>query len=99
MDEGLFAILLVFILLLFIFNNNIANFTNKTLHNNDISFNFQKVYISYLAFIILSLVLIIGMASGTKTKQKFKNVSSGFEKARTKDDDRPHPMFDIDTYW
>jgi hypothetical protein len=46
------------------------------------------------------ITLFLGMLGGNKIgKQKYGNVSDGFEKVRPKDLDRPNPLFDIDTYW
>jgi TRAP-type C4-dicarboxylate transport system permease large subunit len=99
MNEVLFGLLLLFSILIYATKSYISTNLNKILEVNNYHFKIKKIYISYFAFILLIIILIIGMASGTKTKKTFKNVSSGFEKVRAKDDGKPHPMFDIDTYW
>ncbi len=99
MNEVLFSVLLIVGLLLYVTRDHITNKLNKILLDNSCTFIFKKRYVSYLSFIIISTILIIGMLYGTKTKQTFKNVSQGFEKIKNKDDGKPHPLFDIDTYW
>ena len=99
MNEALFGLLLLSSILIYVTRSYTATKLNNILEVNNSHFKIKKIYISYFAFILLIIILIIGMASGTKTKKTFKNVSSGFEKVRAKDDGRPNPMFDIDTYW
>ena len=99
MNEALFGLLLLSSILIYATRSYATTNLNKILEVNNYHFKIKKVYISYFAFILLIIMLIISMILGTKTKKTFKNVSFGFEKVRTKDDGKPHPMFDIDTYW
>ncbi len=98
MSETQFLVILIILGIIYGFENKVTAFLNKKFFKNS-DFKLNSVYMSYILALILALTLVFGMLLGTKTKKTFKNVSQGFEKIRAKDDGRPHPMFDIDTYW
>ncbi len=99
MSESLFGVVLIVLGIIYGLKDYVTNLINEELEKNDSSFKLKSEYVSYLLFIVLAVTLVFGMMLGTKTKTTFDNVSSGFEKVRAKDDGRPHPLFDIDTYW
>ncbi len=98
MSESQFLLILLILGLIYGFENKITSYINKKFFE-DIDFKLNSKYLSYILALILALTLVFGMLLGTKTKKTFSNVSQGFEKARSPGEDRPHPLFDIDTYW
>ncbi|MCK5111805.1 MAG: hypothetical protein KAQ94_09825 [Arcobacteraceae bacterium] len=99
MNESFFLVVLIILMIIYVLKHYITKLINHNIFTEEEGFKLKSKYISYFLFFILSATLIIGMLLGTKTKKTYKNVSEGFEKVRTKDDGRPSPMFDIDTYW
>ncbi len=99
MSETNFAFILLLLSLAYGFKSKITKIINQIFFKNYDNFELKSKYISYLLFIILIFVLVFGMMLGTKTEKTYGNVSEGFKKVRTKGEDRPNPLFDIDTYW
>ena len=92
MTKSLFGLSLLILGLAYIFRANIAIFIYQT-----IGIRVKKVYISYILFAFLVVVLVLGMLIGSKVQTQYSNVSEGMKKIKPKN--RPHPWFDIDTYF
>ncbi|MEA3553192.1 MAG: hypothetical protein U9R39_02185 [Campylobacterota bacterium] len=88
-----FSISLLVILVVLLLRFKIVNFINK---NFDV--DFQSEWIVYFLTIIFIMVIAMGMLLDD-TKNKYGQVSEGFKNLKPKQEDRPNPMFDINTYW
>ncbi|MEA3498130.1 MAG: hypothetical protein U9R16_03625 [Campylobacterota bacterium] len=88
-----FIISIAILLIIFILRFKITNFINESFN-----FNFQSEWIVYILTIIFIIVIAMGMLMDD-TKKKYGEVSEGFKNLKPKQDDRPNPMFDINTYW
>jgi len=98
--NGNFALALITLGLLYILREQISMLINNIFFENYENIKFKSIYLSYLLFFLLSITLVAGMMMGKKIVRKnFGNVSDGFKKLKPSDKDRPHPWFDIDTYW
>lgn len=99
MNESLFGILLVVLGVTYGLKDTIVNLLNKLFFTQKDGFKIQSLHITYILMFILALVLAVGMTMGQEVQRKtYGNVSDGFEKMRNPDD-KPNPLFDIDTYW
>ncbi len=104
MSEGLFVIVVVVLLAMYITRDGIINFINTVFLSEERGIQINDVGFNYLLVFIGAITLVMGMLIGKDThKEKYGNISEGFEKHRSKasgkDEDRPSPMFDINTYW
>ena len=97
MSEIQFFLALATIATIYTFDKKIVLFINIHLAKNNFKVKFHKEYISYLLAILLIIVLILGVLTGSNNKKQFGNVEDGFERITPKD--KPHPLFDIDTYF
>ncbi len=92
-----FALILLLLGLTYGFKDLIAEFINEKVFEDHIDFKIESKFISYLLFAAAIFALIFGMLVGSTTKEKFGHVDTGIQHLNKKD--RPHPWFDIDTYW
>jgi uncharacterized membrane protein YhaH (DUF805 family) len=95
MTETSFALSLIILLLIFLMRFKITEFLNENLKVN---FKFQSEWVVYFITITFMVVVIVGMLLDD-TKNKYGEVSEGFKNLKPKQDTRPNPLFDINTYW
>jgi Na+-driven multidrug efflux pump len=92
MTKGTFILSVLFIGFMYIYRGSIAKMFLS------IGLEIKQVYISYFLFIALMVVLVFGMLTTSTVHQDYSNVTQGMEKLQ-KQNERPNPWFDIDTYW
>ena len=97
MSELQFLASLILLGITYVFRGKIIRYINIHLAMNHIKFKLNNKYLIYFLSFLFALVLILGMVTGTKVHKTYGNVKDGFEKISPKD--KPHPWFDIDTYW
>jgi hypothetical protein len=93
MTNWQFGSTLILLGLLYGFNKQIIDLLNEKL---SFDFKFKTTHLNYVLFVILTITIIIGMKGGTKNHI---NVSKGVKNLNPSGNSRPHPLFDIDTYW
>jgi len=96
MDASLFFTLLFVIILGYTYNHVLAKFLANITQMHHIS----KTHINQILTVILITVVLIAGFAPTGTKKKFSSISSNYENIRTPtQNQRPNPLFDINTYW
>ncbi len=99
MNESLFGILLVVLGVTYGFRNKITTLLNKLIFTQDDEFKLERQHLTYFLMFLFAIVLALGMTMGKDVQRKtYGNISDGFEKVRNPDD-KPNPLFDINTYW
>ena len=96
MSSSTFFILLLLIAIGYYFNNKIV----KLIHKSKNLLFITKTHINYLLLLTLLIVVLIGALTSTRQKSKYSSISKNYENIRTPEAQRrPHPLFDINTYW
>jgi len=94
MNLYLFSILIFLLLIKLFFKKEILNY----LHGFGLTELNQK-YITNILILLLILVILIGLFNPGATREKFKQISKAYQEMRTPEkQQRPNPMFDVDTY-
>ena len=88
-----FSISIAIILAIFLLRFKITTFINESF-----DFKFQSEWIVYILSIVFIIIISMGMLMD-ETKDKYSDVSEGFKNLKPKQDDKPNPVFDINTYW
>jgi hypothetical protein len=99
MNNTQFVLILLILAIIYSLKDYITDKINQYIFPNTKKIHFKSIYLSYILFFILLISLVLGMQNSQQTVKKYSNVSDGFKKIRSKDKDRPNPLFDIDTYW
>jgi len=97
MSDIQFGFALVISVIIYNFKTQIILFLNILLERYNISLRLKDELFNYLLAVVLALVLGFGMLSGVK--QKGGDVTDGFDNMQGFGNNRPNPLFDIDTYW
>jgi len=90
-----FLLSLSILVIIFIMRKEIVAIIN-TKFNLKIETEIIVYIISFLFIIIIGVAMLMD-----GTKDKYSHIGAGIENLGPKDDEssRPHPMFDINTYW
>jgi len=91
MTGTLFVLSLVFLLIIFFIRHKIVNVINS---NFELENKIQSEWIVYILTILFIAVISAGMLLDN-TKEKYANISDGFEKIRSKNVEQPMRFFDI----
>ena len=91
MTGSLFTFSLLFLLTIFFLRHKIVNFINSSF---ELEYKIQSEWIVYILTILFIVVISAGMLLDN-TKEKYANISDGFEKIRSKNDEQPMRFFDI----
>ena len=95
MSASLFFTLIILIILGYVYNHILVNFINNIKALKSIT----KTHINQILTVILvTIILIAGFAPSNN--KKFSSISQNYENIRTPAaNNRPSPIFDINTYW
>ena len=89
-----FLLSLTILLIIFIVRQEIVNIINMKFNTK-----LETQTIVYIISVVFIIIITLGMLMGG-TEKKFGNIGSGIENLNKQDENaRPHPMFDINTYW
>ncbi|MEA3315886.1 MAG: hypothetical protein U9Q30_08535 [Campylobacterota bacterium] len=90
-----FLLSLAILVIVFIIRKEIVTILNKKFN-----LKIESEIIVYIISIFFIIIIGVGMLTDG-TKEKYSDIGAGIENLGPKDDEnsRPHPMFDIDTYW
>ena len=93
MTPTVFVASLTILLVIFFLRKKMTNGINSYF---DLSIKFQSEWIVYVVFVLLVVVISLGMLLDTKTEGA---LSKGFSNMEPSVNQRPNPLFDINTYW
>jgi len=93
MNELIFAVCFVILVVAFLKRESIVNYLNYNLN-----LTIQTEIVVYILTFFFIIMIIAGMLLDG-TKEKYSNISDSYDKMRPKQDDkRPHRYFDVNTY-
>ena len=96
MNAGLFFTLIILIILGYVYNHILVNLINNIQALKSIT----KTHINQILTVILVTVILIAGFAPSDSKKKFSSISQNYENIRTPAaNNRPNPIFDINTYW
>ena len=95
MTDMSFVLSIIILTLIFLVRMKIVEMINN---NFNLKTKVESEWVVYFITFAFIIVIIAGMLLDG-TKKKYSSVSDGFEKIQSRPNDRPNPMFDINTYW
>jgi len=90
-----FALSFAILVIIFLLRLKITDIINESYKPKT---TFQSEWIVYILSVLFVALILMGMLMDNTT-QKYSDLSNGFEKLQSRPNDRPNPMFDINTYW
>ena len=92
MSFNLFILSLTVIIILLLIRFKIVKLINKNFDTD-----FQSEWIVY--FLTIAFIVVIAMGMLLDDTSSPNKLSDGFKNMKPSSNDRPNPMFDINTYW
>jgi len=90
-----FVLSIIILTIIFLVRIKIVEMINN---NFNLKTKVESEWVVYFIVFVFIIVIIAGMLLDG-TKKKYGDVSAGFEKIQSRPNDRPNPMFDVNTYW